>query len=308
MKKNKWLLISLALNLSLVLLLGFVFVSTRDNGPEQDVVGYEEDPLPEPDVVRNEEEPEASGTDDDRQEGDPFEIVAADFAPGDGRIIASLEILNQTEDRIWVTCFYVVADKGGRDAWAGDNKPYILDPGSNDFSDGILSSPLGGPPELTGADLVADFDNLHFGLQRCEIDYGAVVEPEPVFIGQATSAAAPLASGETERVISEIRNRNVDDIRLGEARFRLVDGIYVHTDIVIHNDTAKPVDAFCEYWAYTQQSGGGSETNYSLKPGRNEFSQPFGGASYGPGEDVFSEYDFVVRCHLGQSPHGRPSS
>lgn len=115
-----------------------------------------------------------------------------------------------------------------------------------------------------------------------------------------------VASGGSERVDSDIRYRNVDNVRLSEARFRLVDGIYVYADIIIFNATTEAVDVSCEYRASSAHASGAGYVNYTLEPGSNGFSRPISTAIYNPAEDIFSSHSFRISCELGHHPRANP--
>ena len=125
---------------------------------------------------------------------------------------------------------------------------------------------------------------------------------ETLLIGRANSQTGLVQHDVEGRIIGDITHKKVDDVRLTKSRFELVDDMYVHASIVIHNPRPDQVDVACLYGAY---SGGGSVTyNYVVSPGDNEFVDPFSTATYEPGLDVFDHYNFQIKCSIGHDPLG----
>ncbi len=158
--KNKPLMIGVMAVIALLITGAVYFFVIRDNDSATDT------------DANNQEE-----TNPNETTGDPdskFEVIEIEFTPGNNHIIAVLDIINYEPDPVMIQCQYVVSAKSGGGGFAGDLRSYTLQPGQNDFSDEIFSQPQGGPPGLTGADLVDDFNNLHFGISngingRCKL-------------------------------------------------------------------------------------------------------------------------------------------
>ena len=167
MEKNNQPLILGIVVIGAVLIIALALIFTRGSDETTTETAGESNTAENREDTDAEENGEA-GQEETDGEGAEFEVVAANFVPGDGQIIASLDILNRNEESLSIRCSYTVGYKESTaGAWAGDNETYTLQPGQNEFSDSILSQPTGGPSGLTGADLVDEFENLNISVD-CE--------------------------------------------------------------------------------------------------------------------------------------------